>query len=40
MLYKRRWLAVAAIGLSLFLSTLDATIVALALPSMKGALPV
>jgi MFS transporter, DHA2 family, multidrug resistance protein len=30
--YKRRWLAVIALGLSLFLSALDATIVALALP--------
>ena len=30
--YERRWLAVTAIGLSLFLSALDATIVALALP--------
>src|SRR5215467_13299885 len=29
---ERRWLAVSAIGLSLFLSALDATIVALALP--------
>jgi MFS family permease len=34
MLYKRRWLAVTALGLSLFLSALDATIVALALPSI------
>ena len=33
MLYEHRWLAVTAIGLSLFLSALDATIVALALPS-------
>jgi DHA2 family multidrug resistance protein-like MFS transporter len=32
MQYERRWLAVAAIGLSLFLSALDGTIVALALP--------
>src|SRR5205085_6104558 len=32
MQYERRWLAVIAIGLSLFLSALDATIVALALP--------
>lgn len=32
--YERRWLAVTAIGLSLFLSALDATIVALALPSI------
>jgi DHA2 family multidrug resistance protein-like MFS transporter len=32
MQYERRWLAVAALGLSLFLSALDATIVALALP--------
>jgi len=32
MQYERRWLAVVAIGLSLFLSALDATIVALALP--------
>jgi MFS transporter, DHA2 family, multidrug resistance protein len=30
--YERRWLAVVALGLSLFLSALDATIVALALP--------
>ena len=29
---ERRWLAVTAIGLSIFLSALDATIVALALP--------
>jgi MFS family permease len=34
MQYERRWLAVTAIGLSLFLSALDATIVALALPSI------
>src|SRR5262252_5907548 len=33
MVYERRWLAVTAVGLSLFLSALDATIVALALPS-------
>ncbi len=32
MQYKRRWLAVVALGLSLFLSALDGTIVALALP--------
>ncbi len=32
MQYEHRWLAVTAIGLSLFLSALDATIVALALP--------
>jgi len=32
MQYERRWIAVTAIGLSLFLSALDATIVALALP--------
>lgn len=32
MQYERRWMAVTAIGLSLFLSALDATIVALALP--------
>src|SRR6266516_817857 len=32
MQYERRWLAVSALGLSLFLSALDATIVALALP--------
>ncbi len=32
MQYERRWLAVAAVGLSIFLSALDATIVALALP--------
>lgn len=31
---KRRWLAVSAIGLSLFISALDGTIVALALPSI------
>src|SRR5258708_26597942 len=31
---KRRWLAISVIGLSLFLSALDATIVALALPAM------
>jgi DHA2 family multidrug resistance protein-like MFS transporter len=30
--YKYRWLAVSAVGLSFFLSALDATIVALALP--------
>ncbi|HEX9428836.1 MAG TPA: hypothetical protein VF944_00510 [Candidatus Bathyarchaeia archaeon] len=29
---KMRWVAVTAVGLSLFLSALDATIVALALP--------
>ena len=34
MQYERRWLAVVAIGLSLFLSALDATIVALALPTI------
>ncbi len=34
MQYERRWLAVIAVGLSIFLSALDATIVALALPSM------
>src|SRR2546421_11301801 len=34
MQYERRWLAVVAVGLSIFLSALDATIVALALPSM------
>jgi MFS family permease len=34
MQYDRRWLAVTAIGLSLFLSALDATIVALALPTI------
>lgn len=34
MQYERRWLAVSAIGLSLFLSALDATIVALALPQI------
>src|SRR2546430_16636308 len=32
MQYERRWLAVIAVGLSIFLSALDATIVALALP--------
>ena len=32
MQYERRWLAVVALGLLLFLSALDATIVALALP--------
>ncbi|EFH82992.1 MFS transporter [Ktedonobacter racemifer] len=31
---ERRWLAVAAIGLSIFLSALDGTIVALALPAI------
>ena len=31
-----RWLAVAALGLSLFMSALDSTIVALALPSIAG----
>lgn len=30
--YERRWVAVTAVGLSIFLSALDATIVALALP--------
>ena len=34
MLYERRWLAVVALGLSLFLSALDGTIVALALPAI------
>jgi MFS family permease len=34
MLFERRWLAVIAIGLSIFLSALDATIVALALPTL------
>jgi MFS family permease len=34
MQYERRWLSVSAIGLSLFLSALDATIVALALPTI------
>lgn len=34
--YKQRWIAVAALGLSLFLSALDATIVALALPPIAG----
>ena len=33
---ERRWLAVTVIGLSLFLSALDATIVALALPSIAN----
>ena len=32
--YERRWLAIVALGLSLFLSALDATIVALALPTI------
>ncbi len=32
MQYERRWLAVIAVGLSIFLSALDATIIALALP--------
>jgi DHA2 family multidrug resistance protein-like MFS transporter len=32
--HERRWLAVVAIGLSIFLSALDGTIVALALPSI------
>jgi MFS family permease len=31
---ERRWLAVMAIGLSIFLSALDGTIVALALPTI------
>ncbi|HZW55336.1 MAG TPA: MFS transporter [Nitrososphaerales archaeon] len=34
--YKRRWVAVVALGLSLFLSALDATIVALALPPIAS----
>ncbi len=34
MSYERRWLAVVALGLSLFLSALDGTIVALALPAI------
>src|SRR5215472_127133 len=34
MLYERRWLAVVALGISLFLSALDGTIVALALPAI------
>ncbi len=34
MLYNRKWLAVTALSISLFLSALDATIVALALPSI------
>src|SRR6266567_95932 len=34
MQYERRWLAVVALGLSLFLSALDGTIVALALPTI------
>ena len=34
MQYERRWLAVIALGLSLFLSALDGTIVALALPTI------
>jgi MFS family permease len=34
--YERRWLAIAALGLSLFLSALDATIVALALPPIAS----
>jgi predicted MFS family arabinose efflux permease len=34
MQYERRWLAVVALGLSLFLSALDGTIVALALPAI------
>lgn len=33
---NRRWLAVLAVGLSMFLSALDATIVALALPTIAG----
>src|SRR3984893_5379485 len=32
--HERRWLAVMAIGLSIFLSALDGTIVALALPTI------
>jgi hypothetical protein len=34
MSYERRWLAVVSLGLSLFLSALDGTIVALALPAI------
>ncbi len=34
MLSQRRWLAVTAVGLAIFLSALDATIVALALPAI------
>src|SRR6266566_7374229 len=34
MQYERRWLAVVSLGLSLFLSALDGTIVALALPAI------
>lgn len=34
--YRRRWIAVVALGLSLFLSALDATIVALALPPIAS----
>src|SRR5438270_5557243 len=34
MFYERRWLAVVALGLSLFLSALDGPIVALALPAI------
>jgi MFS family permease len=34
MQYEHRWLAVSAVGLSLFLSALDGTIVALALPQI------
>jgi predicted MFS family arabinose efflux permease len=36
--YRRRWIAVSALGLSLFLSALDGTIVALALPQIAGGL--
>jgi MFS family permease len=34
--YGRRWIAVSALGLSLFMSALDATIVALALPTISS----
>jgi DHA2 family multidrug resistance protein-like MFS transporter len=34
--YSRRWIAVVALGLSLFLSALDATIVSLALPAIAN----
>src|SRR2546428_13016364 len=36
--YRWRWIAVSALGLSMFLSALDATIVALALPKIANSL--
>src|SRR5215471_6474144 len=37
-MHERRWIAVSALGLSLFMSALDGTIVALALPQIVGSL--